>query len=211
MALNTTTLSSAVAVTDNSIVVASATGAAPGTLVRIDSEFMKIAQSYVSGTTIPVIRGQDGSVTSLHRSSTNVTFGLASDFQPPPSGLELSVTNPVTPAVGQIYSYSTSGAIAPVAGIHVLNGTSTLTMTLTNPTKDQDGTILFVVANGKAASTLAVGGTLGIGNGGSTMDVGTFATTEQTGCAFMAINGFWVLWANGIGSTGTQVAGVVFA
>ena len=31
------------------------------------------------------------------------------------------------------------------------------------------------------------------------------------GCELVAVNGFWVLIANGIGSAGTQVAGVVWA
>jgi hypothetical protein len=43
------------------------------------------------------------------------------------------------------------------------------------------------------------------------MDVGTYNTTEATGCALMALNGFWLLWANGIASSGTQLAGVVWA
>jgi hypothetical protein len=82
-------------------------------------------------------------------------------------------------------------------------------MTLANPTKDMDGSMLYIVANGKAAHTVTY--SAGVGNGGGTMDVGTYNATEATGCALMAVNGFWVLWANGIGSSGTQVAGVVWA
>ncbi len=82
-------------------------------------------------------------------------------------------------------------------------------MTLAAPTKDLDGSMLFILSNGKGAHTVTI--TAGVGGGGATMDVGTYNTTEQTGCALMALNGAWVLWANGIGSTGTQVAGVVWA
>ncbi len=62
MALTATTLSSAVALTDKSIVVASATGFAAGAYVKVDGEFMQVDKSYTSGsTTVPVLRGRDGS------------------------------------------------------------------------------------------------------------------------------------------------------
>jgi hypothetical protein len=51
--------------------------------------------------------------------------------------------------------------------------------------------MLYIVANGKAAHTMTY--TAGVGNGGGTMDVGTFNATEATGCVLMAVNGFWVL------------------
>ena len=208
MALTTTTLSSAVGQTDNAIVVASATGFAAGSLVRIDGEFFKVVQSYVSGTTIGVIRGQDGSVQTTHKASANVTVGLASDFAQPPSAVSLAVTNPAQPAL-PLFSYSAAGAISPVAGMHVINGTGALAMTLANPTKDQDGVLLIVVANGKAAHTLTI--TSGIGNGGASFDVGTFTASLQTGCILLACNGFWVLIGNGIAGATAATAGPLWA
>lgn len=210
MAFNTTTLSSAVTANDVSIVVASATGVAPGVLGRIDDEIFLVRKDYVSGTTVGVHRGQNGTQTSAHVSGANVTFGLGSDFADAPAQTE--VTYPYRkPRV--IRSYSANGAITlPQAGqdmVAILNGTNALAMTLANPTKDQDGNLLIIVANGKAAHTVTY--TAGIGNGGSSMDVGTYNATELTGCILIAINGFWVLIANGIGSSGTQVAGVVWA
>lgn len=208
MAFVTTTLASPASLSDVSIVVASATGVAAGMFARCDGEIMQVAKSYTSGVTIPVQRGLE-SAASTHKITANVTFGLASDFASPPAGLELGVTNPVTPAF-PMFSYSTTAtAITPVQGIHIINGTGALALTLANPTKDQDGQIMFIMANGKAAHTVTYAA--GVGNGGATMDVGTFNATEATGCALMAVNGFWVLWANGIGSAGTQVAGVVWA
>jgi hypothetical protein len=79
MALTTTTLSSAVAQSDVSIVVASATGFAAGNLVLVDGEQMQVAKNYVSGTTIPVQRGIDGTVQTTHKVSANVVTFLASD------------------------------------------------------------------------------------------------------------------------------------
>lgn len=210
MALTTTTLSSAVAVTDNSIVVASATGFAAGNFVLIDQEMLKVAQSYVSGTTIPVLRGQDGSVTAAHKASANAVTFLASDESGPTAP---TVTQFPGVRARTLTSYSAAGAISlPAPGsdaVAVINGTGALAMTLANPTKDMDGSMLYVIANGKAAHTVTY--TAGVGNGGSSMDVGTYNATEATGCALVACNGFWVLWANGIGSSGTQVAGVVWA
>ncbi|PYQ83519.1 MAG: hypothetical protein DMG02_33580, partial [Acidobacteria bacterium] len=83
MALATTTLSSACAQGDVSIVVASATSVAAGRLIVIDQEEMQVAQSYSSGTTVPVLRGRDGSAQVAHKATANVTHGLASDFASP--------------------------------------------------------------------------------------------------------------------------------
>jgi len=211
MALTTTTLSSAVLVTDNTIAVASATGFAAGNFIIVDQELMKVVQTYVSGTTIGVLRGQNGTATLAHPTTANVTTGLGSDFA---DASTMTVNTYPTVRARTTVSYSASGAIAlPPAGqdqIVVLNGTSTLTMTLALPTKDMDGNFLYIFSNGKGAHTVNVT-TAGLGNGGTTMDVGTYNTTEATGCALMALNGFWLLWANGIASSGTQLAGVVWA
>lgn len=198
MALNTTTLSSAVAVTDTSIVVASATGAAAGTNVRIDDEVMLIAQSYVSGTTIPVIRGVGGTATLAHPATANVVFFLGSDETS--QGAQTVTQWPIAGKARPVASYSASGAIAlPAPGsdaIAVLNGTSTLTMTLAAPTKDMDGSILWIVANGKAAHTVTV--SAGLGGGSTSSDVGTFSASYAGGCALMAVNGGWNLVGAGI-------------
>jgi hypothetical protein len=210
MSLTTTTLSSAVGQTDTSIVVASATSFVANMFVKVDDEIMQIAKNYSSGTTIPVQRGVESSKQTTHVSGANVTIFLASDES---GAAAQTVTQFSAQRSRRVVSYGAAGAIAlPNAGedvVAVINGTSGLAMTLAAPTKDLDGCMLYIVANGKAAHTVTI--TAGIGAGGSSMDVGTFATTEQTGCCLMAVNGAWVLWANGIGSAGTQVAGVVWA
>jgi hypothetical protein len=171
---------------------------------------MQVAKNYVSGTTIPVTRGQDGTQTLTHKASANVVVFLASDES---GAAPQTVTQWPTVKARRILSYSAAGALTlPNPGediVAIINGTGALAMTLANPTKDMDGCMLYVVANGKAAHTVTY--TAGVGNGGGTMDVGTYNATEATGCALIAVNGFWVLWANGIGSSGTQVAGVVWA
>jgi hypothetical protein len=206
MALTTTTLASAVSVNDVSIVVAAAAGFAPGMPLRIDAEWCQVAKGYVSGTTIPVSRGLDGSATLAHKSGANVTVGLGSDFATP---LPQTVVTAPLKAATPIYSYSASGAIPPIPGIHILNGTSVLTMTLTGPTKDQDGQLFILASNGKAAHTVTYAA--GWGAGGGAGDVATFPAGSQGGCISMALNGAWVLVGNGIASAGTQVGGPVIA
>ncbi len=81
MTLAATTLSAAVGVNDISIVVAGATNFAAGNLLIIDRERMRIGRGYTSGTTIPVMRGQDGTATATHLSGASVLNGIgALDF-----------------------------------------------------------------------------------------------------------------------------------
>lgn len=206
MALTTTTLSSAVSVSDGSIVVASATGFAAGSFVLIDQELLKVVQTYVSGTTIGVLRGQNGTVTAAHVASANVTVGLASDFANPVA--ETDTTYP-TARGRTVTSYSASGAIALPAGgsdaMAILNGTSTLAMTLAAPTKDMDGTLLYIVGNGKSASHVDVAA--GYGNAGSGYTVLTAQNAGLVGFTLCACNGFWVIvGAPPITGTSTKVS-----
>ena len=187
--LTTTQLASAVTVNDVSVVVASAAGFAPGMPFRIDDEWFQVSKGYVNGlTTIPALRGFDGSATSAHKSGANVTVGLTSDFPSPQA--QTMVTAP-TQQAWRMYSYSASGAIPATPGIHILNGTSALTMTLGSPSKDLDGQILILLANGKAAHTVTYT-TVGFGGGGAASDVATFSASLQGGMIAMASNGVWV-------------------
>jgi hypothetical protein len=192
MALTTTTLSSAVAVNDTSIVVASATGFAAGNLIRIDEEMLQVAKNYVTGTTIPVLRGQDGSATVAHKASANVTTFLASD-EPGPSP-QTAVQFPAQ-RPRRVLSYSAAGAITlPSPGedmVAVINGTGALAMTLASPTKDMDGCMLFFAPNGKAAHTVTY--TAGFGANTTNSDVLTFHATQVTCVQAMAMNGVWQL------------------
>lgn len=214
MALATTTLSSAVTVNDNAIVVASATSITAGRLVLVDNEWMQVAGSYSSGTTIPVLRGQQGSAVLAHTSAANVTHGLGSDFGPPPAGVAASVTLPATRA-RRITTYGASGAIAlPNVGedlVAVLTGTSALTMTIAAPTKDLDGTLVWITGNAKSASTIQFAGTVGIGNAGAGLDIITFQNAGNVGVCVMAMNGFWNIFAAPAITGTTTAIGVAVA
>lgn len=190
MALTTTTLASAATSTATSLVVTSATGFAAGNLILVDGEFMQVSKSYVSGTTIPVQRGIDGTVQQAHAASANVKTGLASDFTLPAPQSNTTQPNVITNVVN---SYSAAGAISFGAAqwtVAIINGTSALAMTLANPTKDQDGIYLHIVANGKAAHTVTY--SAGLGNGGASYDVGTFSATLAMSSLLVACNGYWV-------------------
>jgi hypothetical protein len=197
MALTTTTLSAAIGLTDTTMTVASATGFAVGSLARIDTEVVKVSGGYVAGTTtVPILRGQDGTVTATHPITANVIVGTAADSALPAAGADDSVTYPARPA-RPLASYTAAGAIAlPAAGqdaVAVINGTAALAMTVAVPTKDMDGSILYIINGGKAAHTVTVNGTAGLGNGGSGLDVGTFAAGGLQCVALIACNGFWIL------------------
>lgn len=206
-ALATTTLSAAVTVNDTSINIVSATSVAAGRQIRVDGEFMKVASSYVSGLNVPVLRGQDGTATSVHVSGANVTHGLATDFANPPAGAQAASTNPVQPAF-PLFSYSAAGALTPVQGIHQINGAVARAMTLAAPTKDQDGQLMIIVSNGAAAHTVTQT-TPGFGGVGATADVLTFKADQQQAVLLIASNGAWCLF--GQVAAGATIAGIGLA
>lgn len=207
MALATTTTGSAVTVNDNSIVVASATSFLPGRLVLVDCEWMQVAKNYVSGTTIPVTRGLDGSVTAAHVSGCRVTHGLASDFATPPAGIADAVTKPLS-AGFRVSSYVAAGAIQfgfPF-DIAIIIGTATIAMTVAAPTKDQDGCLLLICGEAKSASTVQFAGTVGLGNAGSSYDVMSAQNAGNVSMLVVAVNGFWNLVNAPVTGTSTALS-----
>jgi len=209
MAFATTTLTSAVAVTDVSIVVASATAISAGRLVLVDQEMMKVGQSYVSGLTVPVLRGIDGSATAIHRVTANVTHGLASDFAVPAP--QTAVTYPASRAVVIQSITATSTLALPSAGTDVrviLNGTSVITLTIPVPTKDMDGCLLTIVGNGAAAHVLTFTG--GLSGAGTSYDTVTVNATAPIAMQAMACNGLWNSFtAVPLAGTVTNITGTV--
>lgn len=209
MAFVTTTLSSAVAVTDNSIVVASATTVAAGRLILVDQEMMKVAQNYVSGTTVSVLRGQDGSVTAAHKATANVVHGLASDFQSPAP--QFVTTYPFGVARSKV-SLSASATLAlPADGSDldvVLNGTGAITLTVSVPTKDMDGRRLTIMSNGVAQHLLTFTG--GLSGAGSSYDVITINATAPAAFGFVACNALWLsICGAAVSGTTTAIAGAI--
>lgn len=206
MALAKTTTSAAVATGDTVVNLTSATSVVAGRLILIDGEWMKVQQSYVSGTAVPVLRGINGSVQSAHVSGANAVHGDAADFANPAPQVAAAINAP-TQRVRLLKSYSAAGAIdVPTPGTDlfaIINGTGALAMTLANPGKDNDGDILYVVGNGKAAHTVTY--TAGLGNGGANLDVATFAAGGQQCMAFIAANEIWVPMPSVLAGTLTNI------
>jgi hypothetical protein len=171
MALVATTLASACAALDKSIVVASATSIVAGSLIRVDAEDMKVTQSYVSGVTVPVLRGLNGTAMVAHPVTAKVIHGVAADWGS--QDVQTDVPFPIAnKSVAQIKSYSASGAIdLPSPGSNlfaVLNavGSGVLAMTLAAPTKEMDLCELIIASqNGTGAHTVTIASGL---NGAST-------------------------------------------
>ncbi len=211
MALATTTLASAVLLTDTVINVASATSVAAGRLIVIDQEVMRVVNSYVSGTVVGVLRGQDGTPTLAHVKTANVTHGLASDFAAP--GPQSATTYPIAarPVLVQSITATTATLVLPPSGCDlrvILNGTAAITLTVPVPTKDMDGCELVIVSNGAAAHVPTFTG--GVGGAGSSYDAFTFNSTGTLALIAYACNGLWCMPATpGITGTVTNItAGV---
>jgi len=191
MARTTTTLNGAVGIADNFITVTSAAGFSPSMYLLVDQEIMQVANSYVSGTAIPVLRGKDGTATAAHVTTANVTVGLASDFASP--GPQAIVTYPVAGKARTVISITaTSTLTLPAAGIDalvILNGTSVITLTVPVPTKDMDGNILYIASNGAAAHVITFTSTLNNAGTGYTSFTNNASGTMLL--EVMAVNGFW--------------------
>lgn len=190
MALATTTLSSAVALLDKQIVVASATSVAPLRLIRIDDEVMQVTKDYVSGTTVTVLRGLDGTRQTAHVTTANVVHGLASDFAL--AGAQTSGTYPTQRAVLIQSITATSTLTLPPAGTDlrvILNGTNAITLTVPVPTNDMDGCVLEIASNGVVAHVPTfTGGFGGVGAGYTAL---TVAVGAKLYIRCIAVNGAW--------------------
>lgn len=208
MALATTTLSTAVTTSDKSIVVASAASMAAGRFILVDQEVMKVTQDYVSGTTVTVLRGQDGTKTSAHVVTSAVTHGLASDFAVPSP--QATTTYPVAGRPVVVTSVTaTSTLTLPAAGSDlrvIINATSAITLTVPVPTKDMDGTCLWIVSSTVAAHVPTfTGGLGGVGSGYTAL---TAAAGAQMCIQAIACNGTWnIPSAPGWTGTVTKVTG----
>lgn len=218
MAFTATTLSGAVGVNDTSVLLASITSLVAGNYIKIDNEVMKVVSVPAAATTpVPVIRGQEGTAQVAHATTVQVVFGAgpsnlgAGDFPQAAAGAASIVTAPVGSRNRVITNYAATGAITlPPPGsdaMAILDGTTILAMTLANPLLANDGDVLTIVGNGKAAHTVTY--TAGLGNVGASADVGTFSATQAQALILVAANGFWV--GPGIVSGAATIVGVGFA
>lgn len=206
MAINLTTLAGAVAIDQKDVALAAATGAVAGGFILVDQEVMEIAADYISGTTVNVLRGREGTATQAHASGAQAKVMLGSDFGaiPPQQPVPVPITAPARTRT----SYSAAGAIAlPLPGNDadaVINGTNALAMTLANPTTDMDGCRLCIMGNGKAAHTVTYAA--GLGNVGAAADVITFKADQSQAVRLVACGGFWVTEGMAVAGAATIAA-----
>ncbi len=213
MSLVTTTLSTALTgvgpLAETSIVVASATSIAVGRIIQIGGERMKVGKGYVTAsTTVPVLRGQEGTYPDIHAASANVVHGDPSDFESNTPQQNVSRPMLVSYVMDQ---YSASDAILfgkAQLTVAILIGTSALAMTLALPDKSMDGQILIVTGNAKSASTVSTT-TAGFGNAGSSYDVFTLQNAGNCALMFIAINGFWNVLNAPITGTSTAFSSAI--
>lgn len=194
MALTTTTTSAAIAQNDSAINLTSLTSLVAGSIIKIDEEFMTVSSGWTTAANpVNVIRGQNGSTQLAHVSGANAVFGAGSDFATPNAAV--STAYALAGRRRKLISYSASGAITlPSAGedvVAILNGTSALAMTIAAPTKDMDGSFLYVASNGAANHTVTFTG--GLSGAGANYDVCTINATAPV-ClnVAMACNGLWM-------------------
>lgn len=191
MAVTGTTLSSAVSVDATQIKVAATTGFGKGKFIYIDGECMQQSTDLDgSSLIVNVLRAQEGTVQAAHPASAKVIVGAAfDDF--PNAGDASASTSPFPQQPNRpVYSYSATGALSPVEGLHILNGTGALAMTLASPTKLQDGQVMTILGNGKAAHTVTY--TPGFGDASTGYTVATYPTGGQACMQLVAANGIWV-------------------
>lgn len=213
MALTRTTLSAACAVDATSITVAAAGTLAVGMQIRIDGEDLIVTKGYVAASTsVPVLRGQNGTVSQAHPATAGVVYGSVSDSEwgTQPAGIPIQF-----PLAGRrviCESYSASGAITlppPGADLRViLNGTAALAMTVAAPGKALDFCQLTIIANGAAAHTVTFTG--GLSGAGTSYDVWTSNATAPSGVEAFAANSLWISPTRpGMGGTLTNIIGTL--
>jgi hypothetical protein len=192
MALQKTTLASPLGVNDNSMVVASVANLTAGRLAEIDQETVQVIATYNGvSTTVPILRGREGSQTAAHKQGANVTHGTAGDFATPAP--QTITTYPVQRAKLQI-SVSATSALALPGGASdvdvILNGAGPITLTIPPPTSDQDGSRLTIFGNQAGAHVLVfTGGLGGVGAGYTTI---TNNASGPTALMVVAANQLWV-------------------
>lgn len=213
--LNQSTLASAQALTDATVTVTSASGIAVGDVFFVDKEAEVVTA--ISGTRLTVTRGQLGTAAAPHLSGANFWDGTPNlfhqrDMLPGSCVASNQVATPFVntttgnvfdcqngkvyklltagsggPYVAQTYIYTAAGAIAPIGGVHYINGT-TLHMTLVAPTAAQEGQILVIRAYNGSAHVVTLGS--GDFDGGSN-HIATFGGAAADGLTIVAVNGSW--------------------
>lgn len=210
MALVRTTLAAALGINDKTATVASATTIAAGRLVLIDQEMCEVTKDYTSGTSVPLLRGREGTQQLAHVITAGFVHGTATDFDNPGAGGPAVTYPTVRPTLFSSVTATSTLTLAP-AGCDqrvMLNGTSVITLTIPAPAVDEDGKMLVIMSNGAAAHVITYTG--GLGAAGSSYDVITNNATGTMCNVVFASNGAWVIpQAPALAGTATNIVGTI--
>lgn len=205
MAITQTTLSTAVATTDQIISVASATGiTAPNlqagtgiTWLKVDQEVMFVL--FVTSTFITVLRGQMGTPVQSHLINTVVNIGLPGDFSQP--NALFSLASFVTANIGALVlpptklGGSADAIPSTVPGNYVVTTAGVNAMTLAAPTLANDGIVINVFSDTTNAHTITA--TSLFANGTALKTTATFPAQRGAGVILKASNLVWHVLSNG--------------
>lgn len=198
MAISTTTLGAAVAASDLTIRVASASGATKGNLININGEYMIQTQD-ADGLVLAVgKRGQEGTYNQAHASGSVVQMGLPSDFPPAPPGA--ATVTPYAPT-WNIASNNAAGAITvPTVKQNIfvkLKSGAASAMTIADPGSGVEGVEMIIQAEDAQAYTLT--NSTGFNGGGGGADVATFGGAVGDNIHIKAVSATWkVINLNGV-------------
>lgn len=190
MSFTATTLSSAVAVGDLTIKVASATGATKGNVININGEYL-VQTADADGTVLAVgRRGQEGTYNQTHAASSVVLMGLPSDFPAAPPGA--ATVTPFAPTWNSA-SYNAAGAITvPTTKQNVfvkLKAGSAVALTIGDPGYGVEGVELIIQAEDAYAYTVT--NATGFNGGGGGADVATFGGAVGDNLHIKAVSATW--------------------
>jgi hypothetical protein len=210
MALAETTLSLAKGANQTFLTIATTTGMTRGKMFQIDNELFK-ASSDASGTSVPVLCGQDGTTQVAHISGAQVFWGDPSDFPSAPAGEEVQI--PFSPTVTHVtFTPVTSGTVTgiPISkqGVFItLLGSVTTAQKIADPTLAQEGQVVTIQAGAATAFLLNAVDAAGVASEVSfsgDQDIATFGGAIGDGFSFKANNLAWmVLWKTNVTLTDT--------
>lgn len=219
--INTTTLSAAVTSTTQTFTIASATNVVANYVAYVDREMVLIRA--ISGTTLTVTRGYNGTLAQRHASSALIYTGppayfASNDVNGPCTTTDEVALPHINVAAGNVFqcsdslwiryaegginefsvgastTYTVLGALTVKPGVSLINGT-TLAMTLVAPSTAQNGMVMSIFSVNASAQTITTSAA-GFNGGGTGTDVCTLGGAAGDGIVIQAWGGVWYVIAN---------------
>jgi hypothetical protein len=179
MALTSTTLAKACVATDTRLKLTSTTGIVKGMRLKVNDEYVTVTGD-IDDPSVPVERGQEGTIARAHGILSLVVYGYPYDFQ--------------VPLLPQVYTYGISGALTVGAGLHRLAKAGVAAMTLRAPRADEEGLTMLLVATSAYAHTVTLDS--GVFNNFSNEKVLVFANAIGNCIELQAVQGYWCVTLN---------------